>query len=85
MALPIDDEELEPQQVLPMAVQMVAIECLCQVLNYYLPQSAFFFMGACVKNVSNNQAAIASQMILQRLIDGVCYPIEADLQRGKAG
>ena len=56
-------------------VQQGAIENFCHVLNYYFPMSSFFFMNLCVQNIKRNKSVISSQIILEKLIKGIAFPI----------
>ena len=73
----------EERSNLPMNIQMLVIETLCQILNLYLPSSSFFFMQACIKNIKSKISTLKSQMILQKLIDGVQFPIRDIASKGQ--
>ena len=60
---------------LSMQNHSAAIENLCQILNYHFPMSSFFFMNLCVQNLKRNKSVISSQTILQKLIEGMAFPI----------
>jgi hypothetical protein len=61
--------------VLSPQIYQIAIENLCQILNYHFPLSSFFFMNLCVQNMKQNKSVISSQIILRKLIEGAAFPI----------
>ena len=59
----------------------VAIENFCQVLNYNFPLCSFFFINQCVQNIRKNISVISSQTILNKLIQGMQFPLQDKLPK----